>query len=71
MDFFKPMQLKLFKLVLVRTHFVDMVDANLHDMAQICIEVVHCFVEFVGKIMIEHCFVKFLMTLKVVLLNLK
>jgi len=48
-----------------------MVDADLHDMAQICIKVVHCFVKFFGKIMIEHCFIQFVMTLKVVLLNLK
>jgi hypothetical protein len=50
---------------------VDMVDANLHDMAQICIKVVHCFSKFVGKIMIEHYFVQFVMTWKVVMLNLK
>jgi hypothetical protein len=50
---------------------MDIVDVNLHDMAHICIEVVHCFVEFVSKTMIEHCFVQFVMTLKFVLLSLK
>jgi hypothetical protein len=50
---------------------MDMVDANLHDMAHVCIEVVHCFVEFVSKIMIEHCFVQFVTIFKIVLLSLK
>lgn len=50
---------------------MDIVDANLHDMAHIYIEVVHCFVEFVSTIMIKHCFVQFVMILKIVLLSLK